>query len=82
MGSYKIEWKRSAIKELRGLPKDSLSRILEAAYCCLLQPGGIIPGQKFCGGNSFAKLQQTVTHRSVESSLSLLPKESPHLGAV
>ena len=30
MGSYKIEWKRSASKELRGLPKDVVSRVVQA----------------------------------------------------
>jgi mRNA interferase RelE/StbE len=28
MGSYRIEWKRSAVQDLRGLPKDVISRIL------------------------------------------------------
>jgi mRNA interferase RelE/StbE len=30
MASYKVEWKRSAVKELRGLPKDAVGRILRA----------------------------------------------------
>ncbi len=30
MDSYKIEWKRSAIKELKALPKDIVSRIVSA----------------------------------------------------
>jgi mRNA interferase RelE/StbE len=30
MESYKIEWKRSAVKELRKLPKDVIIRILKA----------------------------------------------------
>lgn len=30
MDSYKIEWKRSAVKELRNLPKDVLAKILRA----------------------------------------------------
>ena len=31
MDSYKIEWKRSAIKELKKLPKETMSKILVAA---------------------------------------------------
>lgn len=30
MNQFTIEWKRSAIKELRRLPKDVLARIVEA----------------------------------------------------
>ncbi len=30
MASYTIEWKRSALKELKGLPKDAVRRILVA----------------------------------------------------
>lgn len=30
MESYKVEWKRSAVKELRKLPKDVIIRILKA----------------------------------------------------
>lgn len=30
MESYKVEWKRSAIKELRKLPQDAVLRILKA----------------------------------------------------
>ena len=30
MGLYKIEWKRSATKELKQLPRDAMLRILEA----------------------------------------------------
>jgi mRNA interferase RelE/StbE len=30
MGLYKIEWKHSAVKELRKLPKDVIVRILKA----------------------------------------------------
>ena len=30
MASYKIEWKHSAVKELRKLPKDAVVRILKA----------------------------------------------------
>ncbi len=30
MDSYKIEWKRSAIKELKKLPKETISKILAA----------------------------------------------------
>jgi mRNA interferase RelE/StbE len=30
MASYKVEWKRSAVKELRDLPKDVVERILKA----------------------------------------------------
>ncbi|HEY0324079.1 MAG TPA: type II toxin-antitoxin system RelE/ParE family toxin [Pyrinomonadaceae bacterium] len=30
MASYKVEWKRSGIKELRDLPKDAVERILKA----------------------------------------------------
>lgn len=30
MGSYKIEWKRSATRELRNLPREAASRILQA----------------------------------------------------
>jgi mRNA interferase RelE/StbE len=30
MASYKVEWKRSAVKELRDLPKDIVERILKA----------------------------------------------------
>jgi mRNA interferase RelE/StbE len=29
MASYKIEWKRSAVKELRSLPKDVVAKILQ-----------------------------------------------------
>lgn len=30
MASYRIEWKRSAVKDLKNLPKDVISRILGA----------------------------------------------------
>lgn len=30
MASYKLEWKHSAVKELRKLPKDVVARILQA----------------------------------------------------
>lgn len=30
MDSYKVEWKRSAVKELKHLPKDTVARILKA----------------------------------------------------
>jgi mRNA interferase RelE/StbE len=30
MGSYSVEWKRSALKELRDLPKEAVSRIVDA----------------------------------------------------
>ena len=30
MASYKVDWKRSAVKELRDLPKDAVERILKA----------------------------------------------------
>ncbi len=30
MESYKVEWKRSAVKELKQLPKESVERILKA----------------------------------------------------
>lgn len=30
MGSYQIEWKRSALKELKRLPRENLNRILRA----------------------------------------------------
>ena len=30
MASYKIEWKKSAVKELRDLPKDAIEKILKA----------------------------------------------------
>lgn len=30
MDSYKIEWKRSAVKELKHLPKQEIARMLEA----------------------------------------------------
>lgn len=30
MDSYKIEWKRSAVKELKALPKEAVARIVRA----------------------------------------------------
>ncbi|HEX2644841.1 MAG TPA: type II toxin-antitoxin system RelE/ParE family toxin [Thermoanaerobaculia bacterium] len=30
MGSYQIEWKRSALKELKRLPREALTRILRS----------------------------------------------------
>lgn len=30
MGSYSVEWKRSAVKELRDLPRVAVSRIVDA----------------------------------------------------
>lgn len=30
MDLYKVEWKRSAVKELKALPKDAVARILRA----------------------------------------------------
>lgn len=30
MDSYKVEWKHSAVKELKALPKDAVARILRA----------------------------------------------------
>jgi mRNA interferase RelE/StbE len=38
MASYKVEWKRSAVKELRALPKDAVERILKAVEQLSLNP--------------------------------------------
>ena len=38
MDLYKIEWKRSAVKELKQLPKEVISRILSAVEQLALQP--------------------------------------------
>lgn len=38
MGSYKIEWKKSAIKELYGLPKDYIPRIIAAVENLVSNP--------------------------------------------
>ncbi|MHB8762978.1 MAG: type II toxin-antitoxin system RelE family toxin [Deferrisomatales bacterium] len=29
MASFRVEWKRSALKELRGLPRDAVRRLVE-----------------------------------------------------
>ena len=38
MASYKIEWKRSAVKELRNLPNDAIERILKAVEQLSVNP--------------------------------------------
>ncbi len=38
MASYTIEWKRSAVKELRVLPKDAVARILTAVEQLSVNP--------------------------------------------
>lgn len=38
MGSYKIEWKRSAVKELRNLPKDVVAKIVQAVEQLSVNP--------------------------------------------
>jgi mRNA interferase RelE/StbE len=38
MASYKVEWKRSAAKELRDLPKDAVERILKAVEQLSVNP--------------------------------------------
>ena len=38
MGSYQIEWKRSAVKELRKLPRSMLSKIVKAVDDLSLNP--------------------------------------------
>jgi mRNA interferase RelE/StbE len=38
MASYKVEWKRSAVKELRDLPKDAVERILKAVELLSVNP--------------------------------------------
>ena len=38
MASYKIEWKRSAAKELRTLPRDVVERILKAVEHLSIEP--------------------------------------------
>jgi mRNA interferase RelE/StbE len=38
MASYTIEWKRSAVKELRVLPKDAVEKILKAVEQLSVNP--------------------------------------------
>jgi mRNA interferase RelE/StbE len=38
MALYKIEWKRSAAKELRTLPQDAVERILKAVVALATEP--------------------------------------------
>jgi len=38
MASYKIEWKRSAVKELRALPKNAVERMLKAVEQLSAEP--------------------------------------------
>ena len=38
MASYKIEWKRSAAKDLKKVPKDTLPRILQAVEQLIPDP--------------------------------------------
>jgi mRNA interferase RelE/StbE len=38
MGSYQIEWKRSAVKELRKLPRPIISKIVAAVDSLILNP--------------------------------------------
>ncbi|MFN2453019.1 MAG: type II toxin-antitoxin system RelE/ParE family toxin [Pyrinomonadaceae bacterium] len=38
MASYKVEWKRSAVKELRDLPKSAVERILKAVEQLSVNP--------------------------------------------
>ena len=38
MGSYKIEWKRSAEKELRAIDRQDISKIIEAVESLAINP--------------------------------------------
>jgi mRNA interferase RelE/StbE len=38
MDSYKIEWKRSAIKELKKTPKEKISRVVKAVEQLAIDP--------------------------------------------
>ena len=38
MASYKVEWKRSAVKELRALPTEAIERILKAVEQLAMNP--------------------------------------------
>jgi len=38
MGFYKIEWKRSAAKELKQLPKETIAKILQAVESLAEEP--------------------------------------------
>ena len=38
MASYKVEWKRAAVKELRALPTEAIERILKAVEQLAMNP--------------------------------------------
>lgn len=48
MGSYSVEWKRSAVKELRDLPRVAVSRIVDAVEELASEPHP--PGSRKLGG--------------------------------
>jgi len=59
MGSYAIEWKRSAVKELRALPKEAIGRILKAVEGLATEP--FPPGtRKLAGAESTFRIRDGV----------------------
>jgi len=51
MASYEIEWKRSAVKELKELPKEMIVRILQAVEALADDP--LPPGVKKLVGSKY-----------------------------
>jgi mRNA interferase RelE/StbE len=63
MVSYKIEWKRSAIRELRGLEKDIIGKVLAAVEKLAINP--YPSGSKKLRGSTYTYRLRIGTYRLV-----------------
>lgn len=65
MNGYEIRWKRSAVKELRQLPKDVVTRILEAVEAL---PGNPFPPgvRKLAGAEHITASEKALTESSIQ----------------
>ncbi|HEX9004068.1 MAG TPA: type II toxin-antitoxin system RelE/ParE family toxin [Blastocatellia bacterium] len=68
MASYEIEWKRSAVKELKELPKEMIVRILQAVEALADDP--LPPGVKKLVGSKYTYRLREGDYRVVYNLLS------------
>jgi mRNA interferase RelE/StbE len=68
MASYEIEWKRSAVKELKELPKEMIIRILQAVEALADNP--LPPGVKKLAGSKHTYRLREGDYRVIYNLLS------------
>jgi mRNA interferase RelE/StbE len=69
MASYRVEWKHSAAKELRALPREAIRRIIEAVE--RLQSNPYPPGVAKLRGTEHTYRMRVGDYRVLSSELSL-----------